>query len=393
MAYNEKEHPREAGTGRWKNKNDGHPGSLPAQSEEERQALEYVNNMCASLDSGNYLTDSEKVTLSISNSQALIQAAYEANRPEIDWPLAGNSALPEEQLEELIDRQPDQSWDRHIRANICLRRNMSENLQSECEQWSQTSSGLPSDTRKAIVINLVQNPGTDSARIRRLLDRYKGQEVSSWAIRNPSCDDDTLNMLVNRLDGDSHEAQNDMTTIARNPGAGPKTLHSIMDRSRQCDEYVYANPNLDQQTLNAWNKRVESYSAETRYPIPYAAIGAAANPRISESEAIRLNDCKDKAVKRNLAQNPATPQRILEEYANQGEYDSELSRNPNIDDSIGQSLYEKNRQDVRVQKALMRNPGLSTHLRYAAYQQARTFYPNAANWSEEEFAQRIGGSK
>lgn len=355
--YNEEDHPREAHSGRWRKANNGgKPGALPADDTGIQQTIAETEQRLAS---GGSLDSEDIMFLSRQADNEDLQALYDAKQPEFDWRICQNPNLPEDKLDELIFRQKDEQWERRIRSGICLRQNMSPQLMDWCESWVRRDSQLPANTRKACAINLVQNRNMRPETINRMLQQYPSEQVAHYAIMNPACNDYTLSLAVEHIHGTSYSH---LDQAMRNPSCGPSTLHTILNK-KPYDSYreqtVFAHPALDEETLHDWRNHCSPNNDA-------AAKGAARNPNIDSRMAEDLYATGH--VDTQLARNPRTPTRIMDELErkNSTDIDLQLAYNEGLDKQRAQRLFDRNHDNDMICLAISDNQNLPEPLRQQA---------------------------
>lgn len=350
--YNEADHPRNS-KGEYADKSgSSRPGALPEQS----KASKAIGKVVEQLDNGGSLSVADRVFLSRRADKEFVQAAYAANRPELDWGISQNPNLPEDQLDELVYRQPDETWEQYIRAGICMRQNMSPDLQEWTESWTRKDSGLSAETRKTCAINLIQNQHSKPETINRLLQQYPGEEAANWAVYNPTCNDQTLALAVSHT-----RSENSVGYAMRNPSCGPATLHQILGR-KPYDPYhvqdVFSHPGLDKETLSDWKNHCSQDDDA-------AALGAASNPNMTSDIAENLHEYGSNDVDRRLCRNPNTPDHLLAEFTEWGDptADLQLARNPHIGEQRARTILDRHMTDEFHLEALRDNESLPQSMR------------------------------
>lgn len=360
--FNETLHPREAagtpGGGRFTRKHgEGMDTDLSDTPPATPRFAHIIARFNADLDSGG-LSSSEARILTFCKSDAA-NAFLDADRPEYDWRLAMNPNVPEHRLDDLIARQPDAVWERHIRSAICLRRVKSDMLNARCEEWTTPAYGLPADMRRACAINLLQS-STDQGTLSRLLKHYPSREAAGWAINNPHAGDLVLAQAVARAGRDRNNGFNIAIHVLEHPNAGHRTLtavHALKPYDRLVEQQVYAHPAaVHHPTLPDWRDECSSDNYD-------AAIGMAANPRVTDSDAHDLHALGKRDVDEQLARNPHTPYDILDQlaYDRAGRFDHALAANPSLSPQragyVAARLF-RNPDDTKVGQLLAANPSL-----------------------------------
>lgn len=365
MSYNEADHPRNpAGSpngtgGEYAVKTTvGDDADLTdiTPAEPEKRFARIIARFDADLDAGG-LSASEMRILTFCNADAAA-AFIDADRPEYDWRLAQNPNVPEHRLDDLIARQPDDTWERHIRSAICLRRTKSDALNARCEEWTTPAGGLPADMRRACAINLLQS-STDQGTLARLLKRYPSREAAGWALNNPHAGDRVLAQAVARAGRDRRNGYNIAIRVLENLNAGPSTLaavHALKPYDRLVEQQVYAHPAaVHHPTLPDWRNECSPDNHD-------AAIGMASNPRVTDSDAHDLAALGKWDVDERLARNPHTPYDILDRLSldRAGRFDHALAANPSLSPKRAgyvAARFVRNRDEAGLAK-LEANPSL-----------------------------------
>ncbi|PWG65665.1 hypothetical protein [Bifidobacterium callitrichidarum] len=357
--YNEADHPRDP-FGKYRDKDKSRtPNQLPEDS-----TPEWVRRLNAraveKAESGEDLTPGEVEYLSRQAPEQVCQRLFEANNPTLDGYIISNENISDYQVDDILYRQPDDESMQTVREGVASRYGISDDLTNQCETWIQPDSQIPSESRRRIAVNMLDNPTMRSETINRILQQYPSSEIAEHAVRNPNSNDMTLALAVEHLKPNS-DAYYD---VEHNPQCGPRALHAMLakkpyDMGRTIG--VFSHPALDKETL-------EDYKSYCSYNNSDAALGASMNPSITPEmaeELYRSNYQHSGVIRDQLAANPATPDRILDEMMSQNDpyVDQLLVSNPSIGDARARKILNRAESKSTVCVEILNNKGLSEQFR------------------------------
>lgn len=363
--YNEEDHPRDP-FGKYRNKDRNRtPNQLPEDS-----APEWVQRLNAQAvekaESGEELTAGEVEYLSRQAPEQVCQRLYEANDPTLDGYIVSNENISDYQVDEILNRQPDDESIQTVREGIANRYRISDDLTNQCETWIQPDSLLPAESRRRIAVNMLDNPTMRSETINRILQQYPSSEIAEHAARNPNSNDQTLALAVEHLKPNSDGYYD----VEHNPQCGPQALHAMLakkpyDMGRTIG--VFSHPALDKETLEDY----ESYCHQDNID---AAIGASANPSITPKTAEKLynkslESSHGMLIAENLAHNESTPSPVLDDLMarDSQDIDRRLVQNPNIGYERAKIILDRDPHDSNVRKSIKQNENLSNLFYFEEY--------------------------
>lgn len=131
-----------------------------------------------------YVTDKGKIMLGHTNNPDLIDYAMSKHNPNVDWTLAYNPYLDEDQLRGLEERNSGEARD-HVRAAICMNPVTPTYPELREQALSYTKPPYDATYRSRMGRQICSNPGADEAMMLDVMSRSRTQEVTRAVAFNP----------------------------------------------------------------------------------------------------------------------------------------------------------------------------------------------------------------
>lgn len=248
-----------------------------------------------------------------------------------------------------------------VRAGLCARRGMSEELATAARMWMNPGSGLSLTARRACAVSLVRySDAPDDLKIEAM--RRFPAEVPEWAINNSGNSDRVLAEATRLARGEAV-----IDRALDNPSHGPETCRAAVSSPYTSTWNVvraFADPAMPADVRADW----ADYDARHGNGWHWASVGLAKNPTLGAPQARDLYATGNPDVRRTLARNPALPDditpRLLE--LRDPQTDEALARNPSAGRDACAELLRRHPDDEHVLFGLKDNPSADDGVRAEA---------------------------
>lgn len=320
------------------------------------------------------LTGDGKTILAHTNNPDLIDYAMSKHRGDIDWALAYNPYLDEDQLRMLEERNSGEARD-HVRAAICMNPATPTYPELREQALSYTKPPYDAEYRSRMGRQICNNRGADEAMMLDVMSRSRTQEVTRAVAYNPYSTEKALERAVDLNPRDKTTVE----AALRNPNSHSGVVYRAASQSDDplVLEQAMAHRHSDLLAVDFVLDKANK-TTDPEWKREYTRI-AATCPNMSDKQAENFAATNDDDITYALERSGKpldadTVKRLCDRNLDEWYHREALARQKNLGDHNARRIMDKcNQTDGTTLRMLYMNENLQQVTRNEAAHKSEQF--------------------